>query len=1002
MTTLNEQNVTELSHVIAAAVMATPGIAPINLPPARGWTARVLGNLRVGQKLTVLMALAMVLLFLPLMSFINTTQEAIGVARMEQSGIAPLINLMRVIQFTQQHRGLTANVLGGNQGIQAQRAAKEIEVHKAIDAMSIEVKSIQNKKLQAFWSEAVGKWNTLAEAVAAGSTPGKESIAAHTALVAQWLVIVDLVADHFGLSLDPQADSYHLMVASVLHLPNLAEVLGQTRATGSLQLAQKSITPEARVAMSALVQLVNLHYANMAREMAKALELNDTLRASLGGVARQSLEEAERAIKLAREHLIQAETPSFAGQEYYRIFTEVIDAQFKLNTAAMESLDGILRDRMVRLRVEQMLVLGIVLLISALVLWASVLIARSITRPLNRVVGLAEAVADGNLDNAIEAGAKDEIGDLLTAMNRMQESLRAQMQRDHERGEEERQRTLREQKIAAENLRIRNALGKCSTNVMIADHEGRIVYMNESTAAMLVGNEAEMKKSLPQFDASQIIGANFDIFHSNPSHQRNLLSSLSEPYRTRIKIGGLTLALTANPVLDEQGERVGTVLEWRDRTLEAVIEDEVAGIVSAANDGDFSKRLVVDGKVGFYKMLAEGINGLIETSESGMNEVVEVLRAIANGDFGKRVPTEGKNAYLLQLATEINALMNTSETGLNEVARVLGAIARGDLTEKIYNDYQGTFGQLKDDSNSTVDQLTTIINQIKDASDSIDTASKEISEGNLDLSQRTEEQACSLEQTASSLEDLTVTVRNNAQNASEAKQLAMGASEVAIKGGEVVRQVVETMNGISQSSNKIADIISVIDGIAFQTNILALNAAVEAARAGEQGRGFAVVASEVRNLAQRSAAAAKEIKDLISHSVGKVDAGSKLVDEAGRTMDEVVSSVARVTEIIASISAASQEQSGGIEQVNQAVMQMDDATQQNAALVEQAAAAAESLQEQTGNLVRVVGTFRLAGRMGTITKAIPIERASANRAASAAIDRRSPTLAPKAKFVRSR
>jgi methyl-accepting chemotaxis protein len=252
---------------------------------------------------------------------------------------------------------------------------------------------------------------------------------------------------------------------------------------------------------------------------------------------------------------------------------------------------------------------------------------------------------------------------------------------------------------------------------------------------------------------------------------------------------------------------------------------------------------------------------------------------------------------------------------------------------------------------------------IKDANQ-ISTAASEIASGNQDLSQRTEEQASSLEETASSMEELTSTVKQNADNARQANQLAAGASEVAVKGGAVVGQVVQTMSSINESSKKIVDIISVIDGIAFQTNILALNAAVEAARAGEQGRGFAVVATEVRTLAQRSAAAAKEIKELISDSVSKVEDGTRLVDEAGSTMDEIVSAVKRVTDIMAEISAASQEQSSGIEQVNQAVTQMDEVTQQNAALVEEAAAAAESMQEQAHELTQVVGTFKLPGGGG--------------------------------------
>jgi methyl-accepting chemotaxis protein len=256
--------------------------------------------------------------------------------------------------------------------------------------------------------------------------------------------------------------------------------------------------------------------------------------------------------------------------------------------------------------------------------------------------------------------------------------------------------------------------------------------------------------------------------------------------------------------------------------------------------------------------------------------------------------------------------------------------------------------------------LKRIVGEVRASSEAIGSGIGQIAGGNADLSQRTEEQASNLEETAASMEELTSTVKHNAENARQANQLAAGASEVALRGGEVVGQVVGTMSSINESSKKIVDIIGVIDGIAFQTNILALNAAVEAARAGEQGRGFAVVASEVRNLAQRSAAAAKEIKQLIGDSVDKVGAGTKLVDEAGKTMQEIVGSVKRVTDIMSEITAASQEQSAGIEQVNQAIAQMDEVTQQNAALVEEAAAAAESMQEQAQNLETAVAVFRLA------------------------------------------
>jgi len=313
-------------------------------------------------------------------------------------------------------------------------------------------------------------------------------------------------------------------------------------------------------------------------------------------------------------------------------------------------------------------------------------------------------------------------------------------------------------------------------------------------------------------------------------------------------------------------------------------------------------------------------------------------------------------------------------TSLKEAVKIAQTVAAGDLTYNIVVTSKDETGQLLQALKEMNDSLVLIVGQVRTGTDTIATASGQIASGNLDLSSRTEQQASSLEETASSMEELTSTVKQNAANAKQANDLAESASGVALKGGAVVSQVIDTMGSIDASAKKIVDIIGVIDGIAFQTNILALNAAVEAARAGEQGRGFAVVASEVRNLAQRSAAAAKEIKTLISNSVEQVDAGSKLVNQAGATMDEVVASVKRVTDIISEITIAGREQTSGIEQINQAITQMDTVTQQNAALVEEAAAAASSLQDQAGALAHVVSAFKI--NLAHVARATSVKAAS--------------------------
>ncbi len=467
--------------------------------------------------------------------------------------------------------------------------------------------------------------------------------------------------------------------------------------------------------------------------------------------------------------------------------------------------------------------------------------------------------------------------------------------------------------------------------------------------------------------------------------------------------GDLSFRLSAD-TRDETG-MLNVAMSKTQQSVQALVNDANM-LVKAAVDGRLTARADATRHQGDYREIIQGVNNVLDAVVGPLNVAAKYVDDIAkgnipqkitatfNGDFNvirnnlntciDAINTLVADADMLSLAAlegrldiradaarhqgdfkkivqGVNDTLDTIVGPVNEVVRVLGALARSDLTQDITNEYHGIFGQLKDDANATVEELTGVISRIKEAADAVNIASREIASGNADLSQRTEEQASNLEETAFSMEELTSTVQQNAENAKQANQLAAGASDIAMRGGEVVGKVVQTMSSISESSKKIVDIISVIDGIAFQTNILALNAAVEAARAGEQGRGFAVVASEVRNLAQRSAAAAKEIKTLINDSVDKVTVGTDLADKAGKTMDEVVNSVRRVTDIMAEISAASVEQSSGIEQVNQAITQMDDVTQQNAALVEQAAAAAESLEEQAQQLSAMISTFRLSG-----------------------------------------
>ena len=449
----------------------------------------------------------------------------------------------------------------------------------------------------------------------------------------------------------------------------------------------------------------------------------------------------------------------------------------------------------------------------------------------------------------------------------------------------------------------------------------------------LLGDMRQLKQQLADFIQSQVeLGKRFS---AGDTDARLDPSTLHGGYQE--------MATAVNALADD-------LLGTQSKVLETVREYA---------RGNFSAQM--DRLPGKQARISEAMDEVRTRLSEIKDDILRLSEAAGRGDFSARGDASRFEFDFREMIAGLNRLMEQADAGLSDVGELLEALARGDLSSSVDQEYEGAFGELAGNANTTVEQLRGIIGRIKDATEQIQTAAAEIAAGNADLSERTEQQAANLEETASSMEELTSTVKQNAENSRQARQLAVGAAEVAARGGEVVGKVVTTMDGITASSKKIGDIIGVIDGIAFQTNILALNAAVEAARAGEQGRGFAVVASEVRSLAQRSADAAKEIKTLIAESVKTVETGAQLVDAAGKTMSEIVTSVQRVTDIMSEIASASDEQSAGIEVVNQTVAQMDESTQQNAALVEEASAAARALEDQAESLADAVSVFRLLG-----------------------------------------
>ncbi|SMH54368.1 methyl-accepting chemotaxis protein [Azospirillum agricola] len=636
---------------------------------------------------------------------------------------------------------------------------------------------------------------------------------------------------------------------------------------------------------AAVVESQGAGMAAQLAELQAAFRGNAALSAALGEIGARAADyrAAFREALGATEAMAQRQDEVAKVAAAINTAIESIVAAIRDDQSAVETAAG--QDAGFAIRLS--LGLGLLSLLIGVV--AANRIAASIIGPVSGIRAVMAELTAGKLAVTVpHTDARDELGDMARAVDAFKDE-------------------------AVEAVRSRIALDSVSANIMMSDTDGRILYANGSIQAMFANAEADLRKDLPGFDSTALVGRNFDAFHRDPAHQRRLLAGLTQTHRSIAKTGGRTFEIVANPVVSRQGERLGTVIEWRDLTDELAIEGEIGAMVEQAVRGDFSRRLDLAGKTGFFRLVSEGINRL----SANISEVTE------------------------------------------ELASTLASLSRGDLTRRIDKQYEGVFQRLKDDFNNTVVQLSGIVTRIDDAAASIATASREVATGSLDLSERTEQQASSLEETAASMEQLSATVRSNADNAQRVNSFATEARAAASRGGTVADSAVEAMRRIEQSSQKIADIIGVIDEIAFQTNLLALNAAVEAARAGDAGRGFAVVAQEVRQLAQRSAQASKEIKALILDSGTQVKDGVDLVRSAGKALTEIVTGISSVADLVGEIARATREQASGLDEVNIAVAQMDEMTQKNAALVEESTAAARSLEEQAGQLREQMTYFTL-------------------------------------------
>jgi len=850
---------------------------------------KLLGNVKLAHKLS----LAIFVLLLPLMFtmffLISMISNNLDIAEREVDGITIISPLQEIAQKLAEHRAISTAFLRGNTLLASKLKPIEKELQSTFSRIFTLLDNTPSLPINNDVSQIKKNWDNLAYTNDKLSV--EESIIQHNRIIDSTLNLILSVADDSTLSLDAYLDSYNMIVAVTSEIPNLTNNLGIVRASGTTALSTGILDDDSKFKLFAIKTNINKMSSSLKTGRDSVFKENLTLKNTLSSPYSNALEAIDVANELLVSQLIRADIIDYNADAFYEELSQTIDKISHLGEVLMSSLVTLLEERADQQKsilYSNLISVIILVLIGCAITFMIVIGAIS---SMSQAMLTFDEIAQGHLDNDLSTSNKDEFGLLFNAIDNMQSTLK-------EKGREV--------------GRLSSTMEGMTTNVMMSDLKGNIVYANPAVKDMLGKREIQLRKVLPSFSVANIVGTNFDIFHKNPSHQQNLLGNPDNlPYTAEINVAGLSFQLIAIALRDEEKNHMGTAVQWIDLTEEKDAQLQVENLIKDAISGKLSSRIDTENYQGFMKGLGNNINGLMDAVVEPVTDAIFVAQSLSSGD----------------------------------------------LTQTMNGKYAGEFLALAQAMNGSINNLSGMVEEIRNASTNVFDSAREIAEGNNELSHRTESQASSLEETASAMEELTSTVQQNAENATQASKLAGGVIEKASNGGEVVKNAIIAMSDINKSSKKIADIISVIDEIAFQTNLLALNAAVEAARAGEQGRGFAVVAAEVRNLAQRSAGAAKEIKGLINDSVDAVGQGTKLVDETGQTFTELVAAIENVGNMINDIDTAGKEQSAGIGEVSAAVSQMDEMTQQNAALVEEAAASSKSMEEQAQALLKQVAFF---------------------------------------------
>ena len=980
--------------------------------------SNVFNNIKLAKKMAIIAFLALLSIVIPTTYFYDASIQKEHKAELELFGLKFVNQTIQIRKLIAEHRGITERLFAGDKSAENLRFEKSMLVDKSFETIDNMLASSIDPALMTHLKRVERAWASLKSNIANRSIERKYAFKAHSELIANAGDLTSALMQKYELYYDPTSASYHAIAANYLDLPRLANTLGKVRGKGAGILAQGTISQLELGELEGFLSEINYPARDFIKNIDASSNADERFK-EYHAIAVNFQQEFAELNLLVKENIIDVQTLTMPSALYYDRFTSVIDAIYDFNQSNSILIGQVLLERIEQHTNKRLFALSIIVVSFVLCLLFGAMIIRSIMASITQIQTRFDALQAGDYSNVSQDIRTDEFGELNNNLSEVtqslangkqiaDEALRVKQALDNSSTSfvltdpqhviiyanpiaqgllsttpnqvNNDQFHSHSNQLLGQNIdmffngvadirsvlptltkaysttiklaeldlrtiinpifdehnavmgystefhdmtdifeeerkkqRILESLSCASTNIMIANADRNIIYLNQSINNMFVECEEEFRRVNPNFVASNIINNSIDVFNHDLAQPTFMLDTLHTTQQAEITIGNRYFRIITNPIITDTGERLGSVIEWLDRTKEVIAEQEIIAMVNSALQGDFSFRASIHDKAGF----------LLSTSQ-GLNE-----------------------------------LMNITESGLNDVAKVLLAISKGDLTQRVEAEYTGTFNDLKDYCNTSCNNLTAMIANIRTSALTIDTAASEIAQGNMDLSSRTEQQASSLEETAASMDEINGTINLNAQNAEQANHLVADAVKVAFSGGDLIKQVVTTMGSINDSADQISNIIGVIDSIAFQTNILALNAAVEAARAGEQGRGFAVVAAEVRTLAQRSANAAKDIKSLISESVNNISTGNELVHQSGQTMEDIVSSIQRVNDIMGEIAAASRQQATSISEVNNAVSQMDEMTQQNAALVEQAAASSESLRGQSSVLTQNLLSFQL-------------------------------------------